>query len=304
MSPTKINNNLITTLAAFAGREITVILNRGNRGDGVIHMGGRQLFANLGLKVREVQERDAPECAGGDVLLVYGAGAMARGTHTLARLVPRLASRFRQIVMLPASYDLEARPVRRFAMSWGPKYTVYCRELVSLDSLRVAGTKPRALLLGHDMAFHADLSEWASRPNKGKIGIFRADNEASFSALPRGLEMHDASYGSNFEPEKLLDFVARYSVIHTDRCHAAITGTMMGREVYFYRNNYFKNQAIYDQSLAQHPNIRFVRTSGFSIRQFIRATYWGRVRPLEMKVRSGMFGSGPATACAGPTDSQ
>jgi exopolysaccharide biosynthesis predicted pyruvyltransferase EpsI len=290
LNPTKINDNLIKTLLEFSNREVTALLNRGNRGDGVIHMGGRQLFAQLGLKVREVREQDAESCSGGDVLLVFGGGAFGRGTHTLARLIPKLTSRYRQVVLLPASFDLGAGAVRRFAQSWGPTYTVCCRELVSFDSVRKIGARPRALLLAHDLAFHADMAPWASRPHTGMIGIFRRDNEASFSALPTGLQNHDASHGTDLEPEKLLDYVANFSVVHTDRCHAAITAAMMGREVHFYRNNYFKNEAIYDQSLSHYPNIKFVRTSKFSIRQFIRATYWSRVRPLEMKVRSGIFG--------------
>jgi exopolysaccharide biosynthesis predicted pyruvyltransferase EpsI len=296
VNPTKINDTLIKVLSEFSDRDVTALLNRGNRGDGVIHMGGRQLFARLGLKVREVREENAATCSGGDVLLVFGGGAFGRGTNTLARLLPTVAPRFRQVVLLPASFDLEASAVRRFVMSWGPKYTVFCRELVSFDSLMASGARPKAILLAHDLALHADLSEWAARPHSGVTGVFRRDNEASFSALPRRLEINDASYGTEQEPEKLLDHVARFSVIHADRCHAAITAMMMGREVHFYRNNYFKNQAIYDQSLAQYPNIRFVRTSGFSLRQFVKATYWSRLRPLEMKVRSGIFRQRPKAA--------
>lgn len=289
MQREKFNDNLVRALSKFTGRDITALFNRGNRGDGVIHMGGRQLFSELGLKVREVREQESERLGEGDVLFVFGGGAFGKGTHSLAHLLPKVVSRFGQVIMLPASFDLNEGIVNRFVRSWGPKYTVFCRELISFDSVRAAGARPTGLFLAHDLAFHADLSGWAARPHSGTIGIFRRDNEASFSALPKGLEIHDASYGSDREPEKLLDFVARYSIIHTDRCHAAITGTMMGREVHFYRNNYFKNQAIYEQSLSRYPNINFVTSSRFSVRQFIRATYWGRLRPLEMKFRSGIL---------------
>ena len=59
----------------------------------------------------------------------------------------------------------------------------------------------------------------------------------------------------------------------------------MGRNVVLYRNAYFKNQAIYEHSLAQLPHVRFVERTPFSFRQFSRAMYWARLRPIEMKVR-------------------
>lgn len=292
------NGALLQLLQEFRGRELTVLLNTGNRGDGLIHVGGRRLFASAGLQTREVHEKEVTADLGGDVLLVYGAGAFGRGTHTLAKLVPVIAPRFRHVVLLPSSFDLEVPAVRAFARSLNSRYTIFCRELISFDAMRKFGARPHALMLGHDLALHADLSEWAARPHEGKIGIFRCDNEATYGALPRGLELHDASKGSDRDPEGLLDYVARYSVIHTDRCHAAVSGALMRRRVIFYRNNYFKNQAIYDHSLSGLPNVEFIRTQKFSFRQFMRATYWGRLRPIEMKVRSAVFRQRPAKAQA------
>jgi hypothetical protein len=294
MSAAPINDSLIKLLQTLRGRSVTVLLNRGNRGDGLIHLGGRQLFSNIGLNVHEVREDALDGTLEGDVLLVYGAGAFARGTQTLPRVLPAVASRFNQVVVLPSSFDLEVPAVKRFVLSWGPRYTVFCRELVSLDAVRSAGGAPEALLLGHDLAFHANLSEWAGRPHGGETGVFRTDLEATFGALPAGLEVNDASHGSDRDVSKLLDHVSRFSVVHTDRCHAAIAGALMGRDVRFYRNNYFKNQAIYEQSLARYPRVKFIRTSGFSVRQFFRVTYWARVRPIEMRVRSAIFRQNPA----------
>ena len=79
----------------------------------------------------------------------------------------------------------------------------------------------------------------------------------------------------------------------TDRCHGAITAAMMGRNVVFYRNSYFKNQAIYDHSLAGMPHVRFIKRTPFSLAQFFRVTYWSRMRPVEMKFRR-LFQGRPA----------
>lgn len=289
------NGALAQLLADFRGRDIVALLNRGNRGDGVIHLGGRQLLASLDLACREVRETDDLTAVRGDVLLVYGAGALSRGTHTLPRVLESIAPRFQHVVILPSSFDVTEARVRDFVEALDNRYSVFCRELVSFDLLRRIGAKPNVLLLGHDLAFHADLTPWAVRPARGRAGLFRQDNEAAYGRLPRDFDASsDASYGTDREPERLLDYVARFAELHTDRCHGAITGAMMGRRVVFYRNNYFKNQAIYDHSLSSMPNVRFVNRTPFSMRQFSRAVYWSRVRPIEMKVRR-VFGGRPAT---------
>lgn len=284
--PLKMNGALAQLLTDFRGREIAVLLNRGNRGDGVIHMGARQFFDQIGITYREYHETEDLGHMNGDVLLIHGAGAMSRGTHTLPRLLKVVAPRFQDVVMLPSSFDLKEPRVHEFAASWDQRYTVFCRELVSFDALRKAGATPKALLLGHDLAFHANLDDWVNRPAQGRAGLFRQDREAAYGRLPEDFDTcEDASYGSDREPEKLLDFVSRFDEIHTDRCHGAITAAMMGRTVYFYRNNYFKNQAIYDHSLAGRAHVHFVRRTPFSLKQFSRVMYWGHVRPVEMKFR-------------------
>jgi hypothetical protein len=292
----KMNGALAHLLLEFRGRDIVVLLNRGNRGDGVIHLGGRQLLGLLGIPYREFHETDDLSQVRGDVLLIHGAGPMSRGSHALPRILKSVAPRFDHIVLLPSSFDLNEPSVREFAATWDEKYSVFCRELVSLSALQDAGATPNVLLLGHDLAFHADLSSWASRPAKGRVGIFRQDKEATYGRIPGELDAYeDASFGSDREPERLLDFVAAYSEIHTDRCHAAIAASMMGRSVVFYRNNYFKNQAIYDHSLAGKPHVNFVTRTSFSMAQFARVIYWARMRPVEMKVRR-LFGGRPAIA--------
>ncbi len=291
--PLSMNGALAQLLADFRGQEVVSLLNRGNRGHGVTHLGGRRFLSDLGLVHRELRETDDLRAIGGDVLLLHGAATLSRGARTLPRLMRTLAPRFQHIVLLPASFDLTQPRVRDFAETWDKKFHVFCRELVSFTALREFGATPHRLLLGHDLAFHADLAPWAARPASGRAGLFRRDNEAAYGRLPRNFDASDdASLGSDREPERLLEYVARFAEIHTDRCHAAIAAAMMGRRVVFYRNNYFKNQAIYDHSLSPLPNVRFVQRTPFSVRQFSRAVYWGRVRPAV----HGLFGGRSASA--------
>lgn len=284
--PPGFNQPLIDTLEKIRGKKIIALVNRGNRGDGLIHLGGRRLLSLLDIAHDEIRELDPPREVKGDVLLVYGCGAFGRATHSLVDVTRRIASGFKQIILLPCSIELASRPVKQFVEQFDERYTVFCRERVSFDSLRGSGTRAAAIVLAHDLAFHTDLSAWAKRPHAGRAGLFRTDKEASQGALPRDLPSQDASHGTEREPEKLLDYVARFSEVHTDRCHGAISGALMGRKVHFYRNNYFKNQAIYEHSLVHFPQVTFVRNQSFSARQWVHTMYWGRVRNLEMKVRS------------------
>jgi hypothetical protein len=267
-------DGLRTDLAQLQGKEIVVLVNRGNRGDGVIHMAGRSLFASAGLEWREIEELEAPASLKADVLLVFSAGAFCQTTHTMVDVTERLSRGVSQVILLPGSFDVRAPAVAKFARGWDERWTVYCREKVSYEALRAVVSPKCQLKLSHDLAFAADLSEWANRPHSGRIGIFRRDKEITFQRLPRDLARIDASHGPHAEATALLDIVARYSEIHTDRTHAAITGAMMGRQVWMYCNRYYKNSAIYQHSMADLPNVHFMDRQPFSLRECARALYW------------------------------
>lgn len=269
---------LVEQLRALAGKRIVVLLNRGNRGDGVIHLGGRRLLASLGLQWTEIREAEAPAMIDAEVLVVFGCGAFCRGTHSLAFVVERLAPQVEQVVILPASFDLKSPAVARFVRSWDARYTVFCRERQSFEAVSAARTDAGSVVLAHDLAFWADVHRWAARPHAGTVGIFRRDREAVFDGRPVDLPGRDISQGPETEPEGLLDYVSGFAVVHTDRTHAAVGAAMMGRQVWFYRNAYFKNAAIFEHSLAHLPNVNFVGRQPFSVRQCATVLFQRHVR--------------------------
>lgn len=278
------NGALAKLLGDLRGRNIVALLNRTDRGDGLAHLGGREFMNGLEVNCRDFLVTDDLSRMTGDVLLIYGAGTMAREVRRLPQLLETIAPRFAEIVLLPSSFDLTDSRVRTFAELWNDKYTVFCRELVSLDSARRARGKPRAVLLGHDLAFHADLSSWATRPAAGRGGVFRRDAEAGYGQFPRDLDVvEDAAQAADSDPAGLLDYVAALAEVHTDRCHAAIAAAKMGRRVVFYPNSYFKNSAIYDHSLAGMPHVQFISRLPFSFRQYLRVKYWRTFRPTGPK---------------------
>ncbi len=47
----------------------------------------------------------------------------------------------------------------------------------------------------------------------------------------------------------MINFLEEYKVVNTDRLHVAILASLLGKEVNFYPNSYYKNEAVYNYSL-------------------------------------------------------
>ena len=101
------------------------------------------------------------------------------------------------------------------------------------------------------------------------LRCFRVDLEATRRALPwDNIDLskavsHDKTARSRrtcaettYEIFRLLSGADE---IHTDRLHMAISGALLGKRVRLYPNSYFKNQAVYELSLAgAYPNVEWV----------------------------------------------
>lgn len=44
----------------------------------------------------------------------------------------------------------------------------------------------------------------------------------------------------------LFEYISRYETINTNRLHVGIVGYLLDKQVNFYRNSYYKNEAVYD----------------------------------------------------------
>ncbi len=58
---------------------------------------------------------------------------------------------------------------------------------------------------------------------------------------------------------QMLRFINQYNKIATNRLHVAIAAALLGKDVDFYRNSYYKNEAVYRYSLeGKFPNVRWM----------------------------------------------
>lgn len=100
------------------------------------------------------------------------------------------------------------------------------------------------------------------------LNCFRTDVEASGVARPAdnfdlsklfelGSETREASRAS---AALFIDAIKLFKNIRTDRLHCAITAALLGKQVEFYPNSYFKNLAVYEYTLK--PNFPSVEWRG------------------------------------------
>jgi exopolysaccharide biosynthesis predicted pyruvyltransferase EpsI len=106
-------------------------------------------------------------------------------------------------------------------------------------------------------------------PNGNTLYALRSDVEAAGGELPRhNLDLSQVfAYGT--VPERvagratraMFSFIDRFERIITNRLHVCVPAALLGKEVNFYANDYFKNEAVYEFSMRdQYPNVTWCGT--------------------------------------------
>jgi exopolysaccharide biosynthesis predicted pyruvyltransferase EpsI len=68
--------------------------------------------------------------------------------------------------------------------------------------------------------------------------------------ISRLLEVSEQSEASIKElAYYLLFFIKQFDIINTNRLHVCLAGAILGKEVNFYPNSYYKNRAVYEFSM-------------------------------------------------------
>lgn len=99
------------------------------------------------------------------------------------------------------------------------------------------------------------------------LNCFRTDLEMTEIELtPDNIDLSELykfgtvhPYLIEYSASKFLKFLNKYAEIRTNRLHVSIGGALLGKKVYLYPNNYFKNKAVYEYSLKdKYPNIHWM----------------------------------------------
>jgi len=265
--------------------------NAGNAGDSLIAHATFRLFERMNIPF---ELYDSRRCDPSGKIMVYGGGGNLVPWDTPAwRFLERCHQTAKKLVVLPhtvCGHDA-------LLASLGSNVDLIAREEVSFDYLCNTATRAN-VFLSDDLALGLSAPELlvaerspfmllASRHLEVKrklrgawiwlrtlegsdnpvLNCFRTDREKTGMNLPA--DNADISkifkYGTATIQQAFLSthmvfrFMNRFDEVRTNRLHMAVAGALLGKQVKFYPNNYYKCEAVYHFSLKNRfPNVQWM----------------------------------------------
>ena len=219
--------------------DVTFIRTYGNIGDELIWAGTRQLLAGIDYCEASILHLDGVT---GDLAVVSGSGGWCAPYHDLPKFLPRIEDQFRQVVILPSSFDTNV-PEVRVALE-RTKALVFARERVSWHQIRPLCHAE----LAHDCAFFFDFRPY-KREGEGVLVAYRTDRESTNLTLP------DDNVDISVTCESLDEWlwaIARHGEVRTDRAHVMIAAALLGKHVQYRPSSYHKLPAIAEFALCDY----------------------------------------------------
>lgn len=265
--------------------------NNGNAGDALINMGFYSLVKKYNIKYEVIGRQDIDFIKDNDIILVAGGGCLVPewdSTPNFVRKINNLGLRVK-LVILPHSI----RGVDDVIKNLPEGTVIFCREQYSYNYV-LEKSNADEVYLSDDIAFYADLnvikneaSEFSPLLNhkniirkffnlfhlvrskfRKKIFAMRTDKESSNNVKLKRVIINDlslvASFGAGLYSESLytsnyfLKLIDLYDEIYTDRLHVAIGACLLGKKVIFYNNGYYKCKGVYEQSMKNLSNVKFI----------------------------------------------
>lgn len=257
-------------LSALSEEELYYVANPGNAGDAAIALGTYQLFDRLGMSPRAIAP-EQPLHVEGKTILFAGGGNLVEGKYCdMHDALLKYLEWGNRCILLPHTVFGYADVVKHAKSG---NLTIFCREESSYRLCAESNDFDTTnLFLDDDLALQMDpafLRPFAERKGTGVAYCFRTDAESTH-LLPIPVGNRDVSLSWNGSlwhdremtravVEALLTYLSRFEEVRTDRLHVAILSTLLGRKVVLYPNSYYKNQAVYEMSLAKFGNVTFIR---------------------------------------------
>ncbi|MFN6944236.1 MAG: glycosyltransferase [Cytophagaceae bacterium] len=254
-------------LTQFSGTCVDYLPNNGNVGDILIFASTLQVFQRHKISFQTIEGNEDER---GDVLFLGGGGNLIDDYCWLLPRLQKLNRNYDKVVILP--HTIFGKKVLEVFEQLGENVYIFCREKKSYDFLFSSLKHKENIFLSNDMAFHFDYFPYKSKKTHGILNAFRKDGEKGVQDIPvlnidlsDELQLKGKPYSTEFWRldywmdylDDFLGLISQHNVIRTNRLHVAIAGALMDKKVEFYPNSYFKNEAVYSFSLANHKNVSF-----------------------------------------------
>lgn len=261
--------NMRDFLSSYSNKKVYFVSNPGNAGDAFIAYSTYCLFNRLNIHYQIINpEKDM--FIANETIFFSGGGNLVEGKydHLYKKLKKYVNNNI--CIILPHTFF----GYRDLVQETHRNLTIICREKVSYELCRLNGANKDNLFLSDDMAFYLpqdELSEFIMKGD-GRAYCLRTDGESSKTQYIRDCNK-DISFSWNGElwhnfllskyvTYSLASYLSKFDEVETDRLHISILAAMLNKKVIMYPNNYYKNRAIYENSMAQkYENVGFVNTS-------------------------------------------
>jgi len=257
-------------LAPYRDKKVYYCANLGNAGDALIAYSAFQIFNETGIDYEKIDSNSNIE----DSIIFYaGGGNLTSYYSNCVNFLDNNLKKNKEIIVLPHTITGH----EQFLRNSPSNLKIICREKYSYQYLISIFPYKDNISLSKDLAFYLDLAPFrhVQKPVSNKIlNCFRKDVESTTVSVPEdNIDLSNAWASSDWRDpiyteevvRGLISYISTFQFVRTNRLHIAILSTLLGREVFLYPNSYFKNQAIFEHSLIEYKNVKFVDTSETSV---------------------------------------
>ena len=206
-----------------------------------------------------------------DVVVLRGGGYLNdiwNDYHVLKSIIENAHDR--TLIFAPHSFFFKSTSFLDFFKRCKQPTHIFCREKYSYDLLRsIRFPKNVRIHLSHDTSLYLSKSDFAVQKWKESYILIapRNDKESAviwkMNKIPRKTKIlfGDVIHVRDFNA--YVNIIGNASQVYTDRLHNAILSAILGKETFLYPNSYHKNRGVYEFSLQNFPNVRFVDSYEF-----------------------------------------
>lgn len=273
--------DLITELKQSTGGNVFFCKNAGNAGDAIIAAATYQLFNKNNISV--IDFKDDMIVTPNDIFIYGGGGNFISYYSTAKKIIEHYHDKVFALILLPHTINGHAKLLSEL----GANVYLFCRERISyeytrqrVENAKVYFYEDLGLFLDKDnlrldlypalktfrmyrrnyFAFRRDLLR--AKGNR-ILYCFREDVEAS----SKNISNKNIDLSSYFVFDKkasvttvnmitrvIFNAIKKFDIIHTNRLHVCIAGYLLDKEVYFYKNSYYKNESMYNSCFINKGN--------------------------------------------------